>query len=206
MSHQGYPYEMATGRPVYLQTPPPAMYTPRPMMPSYMPPPSSGMPFVPGHMHHPSQEYVPQTHTPPMNGFVDPTTGVPIFTPARQSSRIEIRAPTERFDGKPSKPTPRPSGLRTSVSGMESFEMPNGESSQPQSEPQATMQQQPQPVPQMDPAMMGYAPYQQQQYYYPYPNGYPAAYMDMSQQMMPQYEMYPPPPHDQHTPQPVIYY
>ena len=69
---------------------------------------------------------------------------------------------------------------------------------------QQQQQQMPQPqapLPAMDPAMMGYAPYQQQ-YYYADPNGYPA-YMDMSQQMMP-YEMYPAP--DQRTSQPVIYY
>ncbi|KAG2013207.1 hypothetical protein CC2G_010142 [Coprinopsis cinerea AmutBmut pab1-1] len=93
INHQGMPYEVATGRPVYLQPPPP-MYNPRPM---HYPPPGVFMhgPPVP-HPHAVSPDYLsqPASHTPPMNGFVDPNTGAPIFSLPR-SVRIEIRAPDE---------------------------------------------------------------------------------------------------------------
>ncbi|KAI0340893.1 hypothetical protein BDW22DRAFT_1485845 [Trametopsis cervina] len=198
MNHQGYPYEVATGRLVYLSHPaPPPMFTPRPMIHSYMGTPPPGMPFVPGHMSHPSQEFTPHAHT-PVNGFIDPATGVPIFAPARQNSRIEIRAPDDRTDGHAVKPTHRPSGLRSSVSEVDSPAAQgdvNAPAAPAQSPPHAAPLQ-----PVENPPMMAYAPYPHQ-YYYPDPNAY-SAYMDMSPQM--HYELYP--PHDQGVHQPVIYY
>ncbi|PSR93796.1 hypothetical protein PHLCEN_2v4691 [Hermanssonia centrifuga] len=189
MSHQGFPYDVATGQAVYLQPTPPPMFTPRPMMHGYMGHPSTSLPFVPGHMHHPSQEYVPQIQTPPVSGFIDPATGVPIFAPARQNSRIEIRAPSE-YGGKSLKHVPRPSGLRTTTSEADSAEPEPTADTTSESWQQQQQQHQPHPV---SPPMMAYVPYPQQ-YYYPDPNGYPP-YMDMSQPVM-QYEVYP--PHDQH--------
>lgn len=192
MSHQGYAYELATGRPVYLQPTPPPMYAPRPMMQSYMGHPSASVPFVPAHMHHPSQEYMPQPHTPPVNGFADPATGVPIFTPPRQSSRIEIRAP----DGQPMKPAPRPSGLRTSTTEHDVKQVAEPSEGSAYGELQS---QQPHAI-QPDPAVMAYPAYQQP-YYYPDPNGY-SGYVDMSTPGV-QYDLYP--PYEQHA-QPIIYY
>jgi hypothetical protein len=191
MSQQGYPYEVSTGRPVYLQHVPPPVYTPRPMMHPYMGPPL-GMPFVPGHMSHHSQEFVPQPHT-PVNSFTDPATGVPIFSPARQNNRVEIRAP----DGKLLKSIPRSSGLRTSVADGETSQTDATGHDQPaqptaeRSHVQPTTEQ---------PPMVAYAPYPHH-YYYPDPNTY-STYMDMSSQM--HYDSYP--PHDQRSHQPVIYY
>ncbi|KAI0796975.1 hypothetical protein C8Q75DRAFT_802638 [Abortiporus biennis] len=207
MSQQGYPYEIATGRPVYLQaTPPPPMFTPRPMM--HMSHPSGGVPFMPSHMHHPSitsPDFLAPSSTPPVNGFIDPSTGLPIFTPARQSSRIEIKAP----DGKkamwqsrlrtevaetPSMNTSAPSFYPPDSSDSNTVDdnvVPGGEtavSGQPQAQYSA-----------VEPNMMAYAPYQQQ-YYYPGQYGY-APYMDMSSQAM-NYELY----STEHNNQPIIYY
>lgn len=79
----GVPYELATGRPVYMPSP---MYNPN----GLVPPP---MPYVPGHMrHHSTVEYMSPTHGP---AFVDPATGVPVFSFPRQSSAIPIRSPSE---------------------------------------------------------------------------------------------------------------
>ncbi|KAF9535125.1 hypothetical protein CPB83DRAFT_231973 [Crepidotus variabilis] len=126
MNAHGMPYEMATGRPVYLQ-PPTTVYNPRPMM--HYPHPS--MTFHPGHMQHPSlpdasPDFLaqPPSHTPPAaNGFIDPATGTPIFSFPRQTTRIEIRAPVGNqatIDSTKSASTqasvPRtPSGLRTTA-------------------------------------------------------------------------------------------
>ncbi|KAI0092702.1 hypothetical protein BDY19DRAFT_499937 [Irpex rosettiformis] len=197
MSPQGYPYEISTGRPVYLQHAPTPLYTPRPSVP-YMGHPPPGIPFVPGHMSHPSQEFVPHPHT-PVNGFIDPATGVPIFSPARQNSRIEIRAPTDRFDGTAVKSPPRPSNLRTSVTEGDpaAAEDVTHEAS---GAPQAPLEGQLIHSPPGQPPMVAYAPYPAQ-YYYPDPNAY-TAYMDMTPQM--HYELYP--PHDQRAHQPIIYY
>ncbi|GJE84574.1 hypothetical protein PsYK624_006500 [Phanerochaete sordida] len=193
--HQGYTYELATGRPVYLHPTPPPMYAPQPMMRSYMGHPSTSVPFVPGHVHHTSQEYMPSPHTPPVNGFVDPSTGAPIFAPARQSSRIEIRAP----DGKV-KHVPRPSGLRMSTTDG------NGEPGQLPEEqtPSDPSQSNEQLQANQEPPMMAYPAYQQP-YYYPDPNGY-SGYVDMSNQVAqydyyPQYEQH----YEQHA-QPIVYY
>lgn len=220
VNHQGMPYEYATGRPVYIQPTPPPMFTPRPMMHGHHP--SLSVPFVPSHLRHHSSaspDYLahPHTpHTPPVASFVDPATGVPIFTPARQTSRIEIRAPTDASDGKKSRPSHQRSGLSTSsisaadapqqgnyypsqpVPGDHASAAEQGEASQQQQQQQAVELSQ---APQMDPAM-AYAPYPQP-YYYPEQYGY-APYVDMSQQVM-HYEMYPPEHHPSHS-QPVVYY
>ncbi|EKM59738.1 uncharacterized protein PHACADRAFT_250430 [Phanerochaete carnosa HHB-10118-sp] len=195
MSQQGYPYELATGRPVYLHPTPPPMYAPQPVMRSYMGHPSTSIPFVPGHVHRPSQEYMPHPHTPPVNGFVDTSIGAPIFAPARQSSRIEIRAP----DGKV-KHIPRPSGLR--VSTTESDAEQTQATQEPAISEASEHNEQVQAA--QDPLMMTYPAYQQP-YYYPDPNGY-SGYMDMSNQVA-QYDFYPPydQQYDQHA-QPVAYY
>ncbi|EGO02097.1 hypothetical protein SERLA73DRAFT_177834 [Serpula lacrymans var. lacrymans S7.3] len=201
MNQHGMPYEMTTGRAVYLQ--PPTMYTPRPMTHGIMTPP--GLPFMPGHMHHHSTgspDFLAPPHTPPRNGFIDPATGMPIFSFPRQSTRIEIRQPSDQDGKQLSKPYERrPSGLRpsaadfeptraaspyetsayfqgadslsaTEVHGLNGVDnnsaIPNGHVS---------------PEQVVDTGMMPYSPYQQQPYYYPYPQ-----YYDMSHA---QYEMYP---------------
>lgn len=88
----GVAYQMAGAHPMFIHA------TPPPTMQVYQPHPHS-MPFVPGHMHHHSMSvdyiHVPSAGTPPLNGFIDPTTGQPLFSLPRQSSRIEIRAPGE---------------------------------------------------------------------------------------------------------------
>ncbi|KAJ3500594.1 hypothetical protein NLJ89_g9727 [Agrocybe chaxingu] len=216
MNAHGMPYEVATGRPVYLQAP--AMYNPRPIIPSHIAP----VPFVPGHMHHHSSVSVtavspdflaqPPSHTPPVNGFIDPATGTPIFSFPRQTTRIEIRAPADE-SSKPAKPMSHTaSGLRTTAPTFQPTFTPapvatareNGYYPSPPSDVtlpaydnvsghggmedglQAGM-----------PGMMGY--HYQQPYYYPEPYGY-APYMDMSQGG--QYDMY---GMDQ-TPQGTVYY
>lgn len=209
MNQHGMPYELATGRPVYLQpTPPPTMFTPRQMIHTHMGLPSAGVPFVPTHMHHPSNpspDFLSHPHTPPINTFIDPASGIPIFAPARQSSRIEIRAPTDVTDGRKSI---RSSNLRTSVSGpmvyapspnpQQPMYYPGYETSSvavdngvpPASEPAP-------PVEQPQVAPMPYPAYQQ--YYYP-EYAY-SSYVNPSSQVM-QYEMYPSDP----QPQPMVYY
>ncbi|CAL1700494.1 unnamed protein product [Somion occarium] len=224
MSQLGYPYEVATGRPVYIQpTPPPVMYNPRPMMQGHMQQLSNGgVPFVPGHMHHPSSvsspDFLAQPHTPPVNGFIDPSTGVPIFAPPRQSSRVEIRAPSDRSEGKgtSSRNPPGPSSLRTSVIEPETFQNENevepsyiaqpfepvgGDSGAEPREEAATDAEQSQTL---SPPMMPYNPYAQP-YYYPEGYGY-NPYLDMSQPVM-HYEMYPADPNNQRgQSQPILYY
>ncbi|KAH7907145.1 hypothetical protein BJ138DRAFT_1129381 [Hygrophoropsis aurantiaca] len=215
MNQHGMPYEIATGRPVYLQAPP-TMYTPRPLAHGMMTPP--GLPFVPGHMHHPSTgspDFLAPPHTPPVNGFIDPATGGPIFSFPRQSSRIEIRPPSAQADGKPAtKTVRRPSGLRTSAAPFEPSrpsspsnqtyyaDNSNSSTTNPYQASEATHNgeaSQYMPDPSMNHSMMPYSSYQQQ-YYYPEQYGYPQ-YYDMSQ--TPQYEMYPADPHAQHQP---VYY
>ncbi|KAI0722701.1 hypothetical protein C8Q76DRAFT_588824, partial [Earliella scabrosa] len=220
VNHQGMPYEYATGRPVYIQPTPPPMYTPRPMMHAHHP--SLGMPFVPSHLRHHStaspdflsHPHTPHTHTPPIATFVDPATGVPIFSPARQSSRIEIRAPTDASDGaKPSRPSHQRSNLSTSVAypPQDESQQPSYFQQQPGQSGEAAQQDgasHPSPghahTSSMDSAV-GYAPYPQP-YYYPEQYGY-MPYMDMSQPMM-HYEGYQPEQHHHHPPpsQPVVYY
>lgn len=216
MSQHGYPYEVATGRPVYLHqpTPPPVVYDPRPMVHGHMHHPSSGaVPFVPGHMHHPSSigspEFIPQPHTPPVNTFIDPASGVPIFTPARQSSRVEIRDPT----GHPIKHQPRPSHLRTSIvesdvaqheseqepSYVTESSEPNGDvdDDQPRQGHEEELAQATSPPP-----MIPYNPYAQP-YYYPEQYGYNPY---LAQPPVMHYEMYPADHHHQGQTQPILYY
>ncbi|TFY64478.1 hypothetical protein EVJ58_g2585 [Rhodofomes roseus] len=213
LNQHGMPYELATGRPVYLHqpTPPPPMFTPRPVVYTHTPHPSMSAPFVPAHMHHHSHSVASpdpfvHSHTPPVQ-FIDPSTGVPIFTPARQSSRIEIRAPVDPADGKT--PPARPSGLRVSSSesagasqsGLEgAFSDARLEAAVPNGD---ALHANPLAVPQGEPAAaMAYYP---QQYYYPDPYAYPP-YMEVSPQVMP-YEVYPSDQRSHHQPQPpMIYY
>ncbi|OCH95941.1 hypothetical protein OBBRIDRAFT_445996 [Obba rivulosa] len=220
LNQHGMPYELATGRPVYIQpTPPPPMFTPRPMMHGHMPHHSVSAPFVPTHMHHHSHSTAspdflaqPHAHTPP--SFIDPMSGVPIFTPARQSSRIEIRAPTDT-EGK--KPHARPSGLRASFSDSgpqvtsaqhpqappfvrSSSELPTTTRHTGAPADGQIMEATEQPQQMQAEQAMGYAQYQPP-YYYPDQYGYPQ-YMDMPSQVV-QYDVYNP---DHRTPQPILYY
>ncbi|KAI0660742.1 hypothetical protein C8Q70DRAFT_972067 [Cubamyces menziesii] len=218
LNHQGMAYEYATGRPVYIQPTPPPMFTPRPMMHTHHP--SLSMPFVPSHLRHhsaASPDFLAHPHTPPVASYVDPITGVPIFAPARQSSRIEIRAPSDAADGKKSsKSSHQRSGLSTSSISADNTEETQqhsyfppqdasvaGETSADQHQQQSMDHSH---APPMDPAV-AYAPYPPA-YYYPEQYGY-APYVDMSQQAM-HYEMYPPeqPTHHHHHShsQPVVYY
>jgi hypothetical protein len=197
MDQHGIPYELATGRPVYLQTP--AMYNPRPVMPS---PYNPGMQFVPGHMHHASAvspDFLSHSapHTPPVNGFIDPATGTPIFSFPRQTSRIEIRAPTEE-----SERAAKSSRLRTTAPTFQpshhASNPSNGyyqQSAHNEDNGHALMEDASQAG--MN-GMMAYPAYQQT-YYYPEPYGYPQ-YVDMSQGG--QYDMY----NMDQPPQGTVYY
>jgi hypothetical protein len=214
MNQHGMPYELATGRAVYLQAPPPTMYTPRPVIQSH-----PNVSFIPGHLHHhstvsPDFLSQPSSHTPPVNGFVDPTSGTPIFSLPR-SSRVEIRAPTDQSDSKTSSklPSHKPSGLRATTA---SFELTNsasgglgylaedvGDGTYSASganhqealfeDGQATQNQQ------VDQAVMTY-PFYQHHYYYPEAYGY-SQYMDVSQ--IAPYELYAP---DLRNGQSTLYY
>ena len=227
MNQHGMPYEVSTGRPVYLQPPPQPMYNPQPM---HYPPP--GM-YMHGPMHHPiaSPDYhqQPPSHTPPVNGFVDPATGQPIFSLPR-SVRIEIRAPGEARSANPHNPSSPPqvivkpplstnsssSKLRT---GATSFE-PSGELNHVNRTPSESSSHPPSyegyengpppPPPHHHhhqqqygghPQMMHYGGYQHQGYYYPEAAyGYPGYTMDMPHG---QYEMYNP---EQQGQQGTVYY
>lgn len=222
INSHGITYEIATGRPVYLQPTPPPMYDPRPVMPPMHP---GAVPFVPGHMHHLSGHSTDFTHSqsPSMSGY-DPVTGMVLFSLPRQNSRIEIRRP----DGSvPTSPpiaqTHRPSGLRTAMSAQDDDgALQESSHTQQPEEPSSyypsIADQHPgdghaSPSPHIDPRSgngiqhPGLNPnvmaYQPQPYpYYCYPEyGYPQ-YMDMSQMG---YEMYPD-PHHHHNAQPGIYY
>jgi len=193
MSSHGMPYELATGRPVYLQ--PPTMYTPRPIINSHY--------LHPSHMHHhslsnTSPDFLAHSasHTPPINGFIDPATGTPIFSFPRQTSRIEIRAPGETPSPAGAKLTtkspppftstlrstsasfqPAATRLNTETSDSTRYYLPSTTPSDtplPSYEPQgsATMEDSAAPS-----TMMQH--YYPQQYYYPEPYGY-SQYIDMS--------------------------
>ncbi|GLB34096.1 putative CASC3/Barentsz eIF4AIII binding protein [Lyophyllum shimeji] len=215
MNQHGIPYELATGRPVYLQAPPPPpVYNPRPIMHSHLSP--SGLAFVPGHMsHHSTVSAISpdflahSSHTPPMNGFVDPSTGTPIFSFPRQSSRIEIRAPTEGTEVKsPSKTSAsRHSELRTASTAFAPVRPSSDTSANgyfptistspengtlPSYAPMEGADGSPLEGHQHDPAMMGYAQYPHHYYYPDAYGGYTHnPYVDMSHARP--YEMYPPP-------------
>lgn len=205
MNQHGMPYEVATGRPVYLQPAP--LYNPRPLMHSHMAPP--GIPFVPGHMHHHSSATTPDflphpsSHTPPVNGFIDPLTGTPIFSFPRQTSRIEIRAPTEE-PGKPAKSVSRlSSGLRTTAPSFRPSRSPenleNGYYHSSHSDNGASLYENTNGHASVEDVGMAYAAYQQP-YYHMEPYGY-SQYMDMSQAG--QYDMY---NMDHQAPQGAVYY
>jgi hypothetical protein len=205
----GMTYEIATGRSVYLQPSPSPMYDPQPVMPPMHP---GAVPFVPGHMHHPSGHY-------------DPVTGMPLFSPPRQNSRIRIRRPDGTYPTSPpaTAQTYRPSGLRETVSVRDDdsgFHEPRAQTQQPEQPSdfypsiggQQPMDGHASPTPHIDPRSgngmqhPGLDPnvmaYQPQPYpYYSYPDyGYPQ-YMDMSQIG---YEAYSDHPH--HNPQASVYY
>ena len=198
LNAHGIPYELATGRPVYLAAAP--MYTPRPMVPSHLTP--GAVPFIPSHMHHSSisPDFMSQgsSHTPPMNGFVDSTTETPLFSLPRQT-RISIRAPADESDGKGSrKGQLRQSGAATrtpTVSSPLQALDPSSQTYYPSlTRPSETAASPPyngagsrdgQASNGQDPQMASYPPYQP--YYYPGSYGY-YPYMDMSQ--VGQYDMY----------------
>ncbi|EIW76349.1 hypothetical protein CONPUDRAFT_168907 [Coniophora puteana RWD-64-598 SS2] len=204
MNQHGMPYELATGRPVYIHHHhhPSAVYTPPPMMP---PPP----PFVPGHMHHHSNasgEFYAPSHTPPMSGYMDPMSGAPIFSFPRQSSRVEIRPPGAMEGKSASKMHQhRPSTLRTSAAAFEptsavatpaaeeggaayhSVDQESGETGEDVTYPSVSALEA--NGEHTDP---GYYGSYQQPYYYPEQYHYPQ-YYDAGQ--MPQYEMYNADPH-----------
>ncbi|KAF8640091.1 hypothetical protein AX17_001329 [Amanita inopinata Kibby_2008] len=215
LNPHGMPYEVATGRPVYLAPPP--MYAPRPLMPSHMT--TGSVSFIPSHMHHPSMSpdfmSQPSSHTPPMNGFIDPSTGTPLFSLPRQT-RIEIRAPTDESDGKGS----RKSQLRqiskapvAATDSSRSFELSNHtyypSLANPGERTEATSYVSPEARAEpgvngdlsnqqhADTHMVPYPSYQP--YYYPESYGY-YPYVDMSQ--VGQYDMYPSDPRSAGT----VYY
>ncbi|RXW25410.1 hypothetical protein EST38_g444 [Candolleomyces aberdarensis] len=217
LNHHGMPYEVATGRPVYLQhPPPPPMYNPQPLVHSQYAPPGMGY----GHVRHPSAmspDFLaqPPSHTPPMNGFIDPSTGTPLFSLPRPNARLEIRAP----DGSHRSPTTKPasahnrgpSKLRNTATAFEPMRVVNdgsdglypsinsntpsdGNGLPPSYEAvnggamSDDGSQQSQQQPPMG-HMMGYNPYNQP-YYYPDGYVYPGAYMDMPQQQPGSYDGY----------------
>ncbi len=63
---------------------------------------SPGVQFVPGHMHHPSAvspDFLASiAHTAHQQASLTPPPGTPIFSFPRQTTRIEIRAPTEESE------------------------------------------------------------------------------------------------------------
>ncbi|TFY72337.1 hypothetical protein EVG20_g668 [Dentipellis fragilis] len=221
LNQHGMPYEMATGRAVYLQQP---MYDvhPRGVLPPHMSMPPPPAPFAPQHLRHPSSmsvspDFLAHPSPPPM--FAE----TPIFAPPRQSSRIEIRKPTADPDTKKTT-SPRPSSLRSSVTSSTASTAaaasatPSNTSATapaPRAAPPAVTSPQQHampefyptlspnyavgspeqgPPPPVDVQMMGYPQYQQQYYYPPEQYGYappPSAY-DMQHRPV-QYDMYAPP-------------
>ena len=187
ISQHGMTYEIATGRPVYVPAP---IYTPRPISHGMMTPP--GVSYMPGHIHHHSTgspDFLSAPQTPPINGFIDPATGNPMFAFPRQSSRVEIRAPSSQLEPKSAKSQRRPSNLRTSAAAFESSRSSSpvneAQSSALQTEPylgdaNATSEH---PI---DATMYNYTAYPHA-YYYPEQYGY-SQYYDASH--MPRYEMY----------------
>jgi len=225
VNSHGITYEIATGRPVYLQPTPPPMYDPRPVMPPMHP---GAVPFVPGHMHHHSGHSADFTHSQShsMSGY-DPVTGMPLFSLPRQNSRVEIRRPDGTYPTSPpiTAQAHRPSGLRTTVSAQgddSEFQESQTQAQQPE-QPRnyypSIADQQPgdghtSPPPQVDsrsgngmqhpglnPNVMAYQP--QPYPYYGYPEYGYSHYVDMSQMG---YEMYPDPRNSHHNPQPGVYY
>lgn len=220
MNSHGITYEIATGRPVYLQPTPPPMYDPRPVMHP------GAVPFVPGHMHHLSGHSADFAHSQShsMSGY-DPTTGMAMFSLPRQNSRVEIRRPDGTYPTSPpvTAQAHRPSGLRTTVSAQDNdcgFQDPQPQQSEQPYDYYPSIANQPpgdghaSPPPHIPPRSGGgvqhpglnpnVMAYQPQPYpYYGYPDyGYPQ-YVDVSQMG---YEMYSDPHQPHHNPQPSIYY
>lgn len=102
LDQHGVPYDMATGRPVYIPiAAPPHMYNLRPTMHSHQP--QHSLSYISPHMHSSStmspdfaHQSSSHSHTPSAGGFINPgrATGVPMFSLPR-ASRVEIRAPGE---------------------------------------------------------------------------------------------------------------
>ncbi|KAI0030884.1 hypothetical protein K488DRAFT_71830 [Vararia minispora EC-137] len=131
LSQHGYPYEIATGRAVYLPPPPPppGLYAPPPPPPMSAPGMNgmSGHPGMNGMNGYPSASMSTHQGIAPMLPFaphhharhpsVVSLAGSPIFAPPRQSSRIEIRRP----DGAPASPPFGANGkdARSGVLGVE---------------------------------------------------------------------------------------
>ena len=210
INSHGITYEIATGRPVYIQPTPPPMYDPRPVMHP------GAVPFAPGHMHHISGHSADFTHSRShsMSGY-DPVTGLALFSLPRQNSRIEIRRPDGSIPISPlvTAQAHRPSGLRTTVAVQDNdsgfLEPPQVQQPEEPSDYYPSIADQrpgdghalsPPHVdprssngiqhPGLNPNVMAYQP--QPYPYYGYPDyGYPQ-YMDMSQMG---YEMYPDPHH-----------
>jgi hypothetical protein len=218
MGQNGVPYELATGRAVYLQPPP--VFNPRQLLHTPIP-----MSYAANHMRHHSTmtpEYLGTAHvaqhTPPLSTFIDPSTGAALFSLPPQSSRIEIRPPSDADEKSRSNSGDRRSSgskrgsnhpgvaqATIATGGHEYFSpvavdsgslhvpYPSGIRSASETGPISQHQQS------LDHAAMAYPSYHQH-YYYPEPYGYPH-YMDMSQ--VQGYEMY---PSDLRASQPVGYY
>ena len=144
----GIPYELSTGRPMYLAAPP-QVHTPVYMMP---------YPHMHTHVQH-------RPHASP-----DPS----LFAPPRQGSRIEIRRPDVPSVTEDSRPTPtqtqthnsRPSALRASASAPAFIPSHAAHEFYPSPPPEVASA----PAPA---AVMGYAAYPQPPYYaYGGPEGY----------------------------------
>lgn len=177
----GMAYEVATGRPVYLQAPA-NMYAAPMMQP---------VPFVPSHVHHhsavSSSEFIP-AGTPPINGgYMEYTPTPSIFSFPRQSSRVQIRAPDEPKQNARSTSTSEAVDLAASQqsstelrSDAVAFEPAEQYYSEGDGLTAGSHQHQVQ-----DPMMGYYNPY-----YYPDPSYGYNPYLDMSQ--VAPYEMFPP--------------
>ncbi|KAJ4479161.1 hypothetical protein J3R30DRAFT_2726859 [Lentinula aciculospora] len=175
----GMAYEVALGRPVYLQ-PPSNLYTPSMMQP---------VPFVPGHVHHhsvSSSDFIPGAGTnSPINdgGYMQYVPIPPIFSFPRQSSRVQIRVPDEPKQHSPLSADTDTAAEQQSSSELRSDAVAFEPSEQyfPEANGLPTDSQQ-----QVQDPMMGYY----NPYYYPDPSYGYNPYIDMSQ--VAPYEMYPP--------------
>ncbi|KXN92349.1 hypothetical protein AN958_08580 [Leucoagaricus sp. SymC.cos] len=192
LNQHGVSYEVATGHPVFIPAAAPLpMYNPRPVMHSHVPQQSISY-MSPPHMY-PSSTMSPDfvahqppshSHTPsggmPVNGFIDPATGVPMFSLPRPS-RVEIRAPGETASKPSLNNSVKPSSV-TPQASLGASQLPATSAGYASAPVEASANAISQP-------MVHYPAYQQ--YYYPDPAyGYPQ-YVDVSQ--VSQYEMYAPP-------------
>jgi hypothetical protein len=222
-NQMGIPYDMATGRPMYIPPPQPMfnVVNPRPMMHP------AGMAFAPGHIRHQSTVEYTQQHT-PTPSEAPSEASMPAPPMSRQNSAVSIRSPVEavktaaraghqraqsmlRVSASEFKPTSLPliysqetkdpDSAKTAATQTEQMQLPlTSESGMPQPDPDMLMSQSlpqdPDPMHYggVPPNMMMYNPYQPQYYYAPDAYGY-NPYIDMSQYG----EMYPgAPPESQH--------